>query len=118
MEYPKNILQPFVENSILHGILLHRDQNKKLIPGKIRITVELERDRVVTTVEDNGTGMDEADLKKYFEELPDQKILAETKKKRIGFSQPCGNLQYPQTAQLSVWGRFLYPGRKPGRRRA
>lgn len=69
-KYPKNILQPFVENSILHGILLHRDQNKRLIPGFIQIQVSLENDTLVTRIADNGVGMSPEQIQIYFCDLP------------------------------------------------
>lgn len=51
----KIILQPIVENSILHGIL----ENRKQMEGVIKITGCLENDVIVLTVEDNGVGITE-----------------------------------------------------------
>lgn len=70
VRYPKNVLQPFVENSILHGIVLHRDEQGKLIPGRILISIVLDGEWVVTRVRDNGTGMEEDQLHAYFERDP------------------------------------------------
>ncbi|WP_135555322.1 sensor histidine kinase [Paenibacillus cymbidii] len=47
----KNILQPIVENAILHGI------NGRSGGGVLRIAASEDNDRVVMTVEDNGVGM-------------------------------------------------------------
>lgn len=56
---PKIILQPLVENAIIHGIL-----EKKEKQGIIRITGFLDKGNVVCiTVEDNGVGMDEEMLR-------------------------------------------------------
>ena len=51
---PPMILQPFVENSILHG-LQHKESE-----GKIVISVKKENDMIVCTVEDNGVGRQKA----------------------------------------------------------
>ncbi|MEO8146499.1 MAG: tetratricopeptide repeat protein [Bacteroidia bacterium] len=51
---PPMILQPFVENSILHG-LQHKESE-----GKIVISVKKENDMIVCTVEDNGVGREKA----------------------------------------------------------
>ncbi|WP_127582518.1 sensor histidine kinase [Paenibacillus koleovorans] len=48
----KNILQPIVENAILHGI------NGRQHGGILRITAVEEQDRIVLTVADNGIGID------------------------------------------------------------
>ena len=71
MRYPKNILQPLVENAILHGILLHRDEQKRLVPGRIRVTIYTENEVLCTRVEDNGVGMEQQDIEKYFSDMPD-----------------------------------------------
>ena len=45
------ILQPFVENSVRHGLRFRRDKN-----GKVTITVKQENNYLVCIVEDNGVG--------------------------------------------------------------
>ena len=86
LKYPKNILQPLVENSILHGILLHRDENENLIPGKIQICVSVSNGRIVTEIEDNGIGMTEENIKRYFCELPleQEEMLENETREHIG----------------------------------
>ncbi|OQP59954.1 hypothetical protein A3860_35520 [Niastella vici] len=48
---PPMILQPFVENSVRHGLRYRRDKN-----GKVTITVKRVGDHLVCVVEDNGIG--------------------------------------------------------------
>ncbi len=48
----KIILQPILENAILHGIL-----EKKSKRGVIRISARLQRGTIVFTVRDDGVGM-------------------------------------------------------------
>jgi two-component system sensor histidine kinase YesM len=50
----KLILQPLVENSILHGILVKRDKE-----GVITITGKSEGNALLITVSDDGAGMTE-----------------------------------------------------------
>ena len=52
IEIPSMILQPFVENSIIHGVL---SLNRK---GKISVKVHKEFGEVVFEVMDNGVGID------------------------------------------------------------
>jgi tetratricopeptide (TPR) repeat protein len=52
---PTLLIQPFVENSICHG-LMHKDNGK----GKILIEMALENDHIRCTVDDNGIGRDKA----------------------------------------------------------
>lgn len=73
VKYPKNVLQPFVENSILHGIVLHRDENGRLIPGKIWIDFSISDQTMITTIRDNGIGMSQENIQKYFYDLPSDK---------------------------------------------
>jgi len=49
----KLILQPIVENAILHGILENRERRM----GTIRLTGTLENETVLLSVEDDGVGM-------------------------------------------------------------
>lgn len=53
----KLILQPLVENAIYHGIRNSKDK------GKIRISTFQEEKKVILTLEDNGEGMDESQVR-------------------------------------------------------
>ncbi|MGE5582427.1 MAG: sensor histidine kinase, partial [Bacillota bacterium] len=53
MRIPKLIIQPFVENAIIHGI------EKLENGGHLQITGRIEEERLVFTITDNGVGMDE-----------------------------------------------------------
>jgi len=59
----KILLQPLVENSIYHGIKETRRA------GLIRLEGKSQDNCLVFTVEDNGLGMDETELKKLRENL-------------------------------------------------
>jgi LytS/YehU family sensor histidine kinase len=48
---PPMILQPFVENSVRHGLRYRRDKN-----GRVTITVKRVGDHLVCVLEDNGVG--------------------------------------------------------------
>ena len=54
----KLILQPLVENAIYHGIKAKRE------PGRIRITAAVKEGVLVMRVEDNGLGMEEAEVER------------------------------------------------------
>lgn len=54
MEIPPMIIQPFVENAILHG-LIHSPR-----PGHIKVTLTLEHHYIFCTIEDNGVGREKA----------------------------------------------------------
>lgn len=64
---PAMLLQPFVENSIIHGIL--PDESKV---GFIRIHVEKVASRLEITIEDNGVGIEES-MKKKRDSMGDHK---------------------------------------------
>lgn len=51
MEIPPMILQPYVENSIYHGL------NGNIKKGKISIKLTLEGEAITCTIEDNGIGI-------------------------------------------------------------
>jgi len=53
---PKLILQPIVENALLHGVEPMREG------GEVRITARLGQDDLFVTIEDNGPGMDQEEL--------------------------------------------------------
>ena len=61
---PSMLLQPFVENSIIHGVLPLEGIKK----GKIEINVKLELNALVFEVVDNGVGIDNSlNLKESFD---------------------------------------------------
>lgn len=49
---PPMVIQPFIENSIMHGIL--PDESKQ---GKILVDVNIQEDYLVISIEDNGVGI-------------------------------------------------------------
>lgn len=57
---PRLILQPLVENALLHGIDIKRQK------GKIRICGKIEEERLILVVADNGRGMTEEQIRNLF----------------------------------------------------
>jgi sensor histidine kinase YesM len=55
----KNLLQPLVENALLHGILTNKDENGEVLGGCITIKIIREEGFLIVTVQDNGSGMSE-----------------------------------------------------------
>jgi len=53
----KLVLQPLVENAIYHGIRSSKDK------GKIRISTSQDEEKVILTLEDNGNGMEESQVR-------------------------------------------------------
>ncbi|RLD39941.1 MAG: hypothetical protein DRI83_00250 [Bacteroidetes bacterium] len=54
MEIPPMIIQPFVENAIIHGLVHSPDQ------GHIKISLQLQKNFIFCTIEDNGVGRKKA----------------------------------------------------------
>lgn len=65
---PPFILQPLVENAIIHGLL------PKKAGGRVVISVAEKNNRIVFTVEDNGVGMPEEKLIKILEGEKDESL--------------------------------------------
>ena len=59
----KIILQPLVENSIMHGILEKEDSR-----GEIKISSELKDNKIYITIEDDGVGMSQNQIENLLEE--------------------------------------------------
>ena len=79
VKVPKLILQPIVENSIVHGI------EKLKTPGNISILCQLEEGFCSVIVRDNGVGMKQEDidkLQKYFNSYNEH--LSDEDDKKIG----------------------------------
>jgi two-component system, sensor histidine kinase YesM len=79
LQIPRFILQPIIENSIIHGL------NQSA--GTIVLRTELREDQLVIMIEDNGQGMDDASLehlkRKLVQSIGTEKIRNATNK---GFS--------------------------------
>ena len=54
MKYPPCFIQPYLENSILHGI------NNKHESGFIKVKIDLVDDHIVVCIEDDGVGRKKA----------------------------------------------------------
>lgn len=67
-QMPKLILQPIVENALLHGI-----RKSKAKRGFILITVRKEEGDLVFTVSDNGIGMEEEKARRLLAEAPSER---------------------------------------------
>lgn len=66
VQIPTMLFQPYLENSIWHGILPMKE------PGAIKVTVNRQNEDVVIKIEDNGIGIDES--KKLRQESNNQHI--------------------------------------------
>lgn len=60
---PRLIIQPFVENAVIHGL------EPKLEPGYVKIRVRSDGKRIYIEVEDNGVGFDSSRLNKNMKVL-------------------------------------------------
>ncbi|MFC5530626.1 cache domain-containing sensor histidine kinase [Cohnella yongneupensis] len=83
VELPRLLLQPFVENAILHGV------ESKIGPGTVSLTVErsAEGDSLIVNVEDNGAGMDEETMRLLTEGLEnDQAQIPSSKNSGMGIT--------------------------------
>lgn len=74
---PSLLLQPFVENSIMHGIA------PKTSKGKILVECHLEEDYLICTIQDNGIGYSNSQKKK--KESEHQSKAIEISKKRLEY---------------------------------
>ncbi len=65
VDLPRMLLQPIVENSILHGIVGDEKEEK----GVVRVYSRLEADCLYISIEDNGMGMDSLQLDRLRKEI-------------------------------------------------
>lgn len=64
VEVPFLILQPFVENAIIHGLLNKSGDNKQL-----NISFSKENNTIICTIDDNGIGREAASIKKSIHKI-------------------------------------------------
>ena len=83
---PRTILQPIVENSLLHGLLL---TDKK---GIIRVEAFSQLENIIITIEDNGIGMEKDTIHRILNGLEDSK--QPNKMRSIGLSNVLERIKY------------------------
>lgn len=84
MQVPSMLIQPFIENALLHG-LLHKDGNKEL-----RIHFEY-KDGLICTITDNGIGRKKAKAIKERQGVTHESFALEAINKRLAiFNQKSG----------------------------
>ena len=97
LEVPRLILQPMIENSIVHGLKYKEN-------GKIRIQAIQKKAYVVVMIVDNGSGMAPDQLKKLSDEL--KNTCSGCASEHIGL-QNCNDrlvLAYSEKSRVHVWG--------------
>ncbi|MEK8180304.1 tetratricopeptide repeat protein [Flavobacterium buctense] len=77
MAIPPLLLQPFVENAIIHGVI-----PKKEI-GSIAVRFALEKESLLCTVEDNGVGFNESKAQKQHSVVAHKSMALDITKKRL-----------------------------------
>lgn len=96
LEVPRLILQPMIENSIVHGLKYKKN-------GKIRIQAIQKEAYVVFMIVDNGSGMAPDQLKKLSDELKNTRSGCASE--HIGL-QNCNDrlvLAYSEKSRVHVW---------------
>jgi two-component system sensor histidine kinase YesM len=91
MRIPRFILQPIIENSIIHGL------NQSA--GKIKILTEVFQDEVLIKIEDNGQGMGQEALSKLQSNIIQTKRVDDTGKE--------GNSGFSSLGLSNVYERML-----------
>lgn len=89
---PKNILQPIIENSILHGICPKAD------PGNICLEINRREENVEIIIADDGVGMDHERLESLFNFKKDETVKT-PKLRHIGLNNVAQRLE------------FIFPGK-------
>ncbi|GHN01596.1 histidine kinase [Cytophagales bacterium WSM2-2] len=79
---PPLLLQPYVENAIVHGL-----RNKETGEGKLLVQIKSSQDKILITIEDNGIGRKKAMLLNEENKKPNQQLGMKMTGKRIGLLQ-------------------------------
>ena len=91
---PRLILQPIVENSIVHGLAEKEDDI-----GHLKISLEEENESILFTVEDDGRGMTQEEI----ECLLHPKERLDDDNTSIGIENVLGRLKLNFGEQCAVW---------------
>ncbi len=75
---PRLMLQPVVENAVFHGL------ERKIGPGKIEVTLEIQNEYLFMRVQDDGIGMDEDGVKAIMKSVKGLRPKEEGKAGGIG----------------------------------
>lgn len=106
LSIPKFLLQPLVENAILHGIVMNIDEMGNSIPGIIDITVthSKENGRIQISVKDNGIGMSQETIQQYFSNQAIAELSEKKQHEHIGIAIVYNRLAflYGQDYRFSV----------------
>lgn len=70
---PKNILHPFLSNAVYHGVI-PAYVDKLITKGIINIDIKRFQDKMLIRIYDNGIGMSQQDIYKYFIAPPEEEI--------------------------------------------
>ncbi len=92
---PKTIIQPIVENAILHGILPSERA------GTIGISVSRQEERLEITVTDDGVGIDEERLQQF--RSGETITYEENGRKHIGISNVRDRIRYLYGEPFGMW---------------
>jgi len=85
MALPPLLLQPFIENAIIHGII----PKKEL--GEIAIRFEVDTESLICTVEDNGIGIEQSKVQKENSVIAHKSMALDITQKRLGMIQAVTN---------------------------
>jgi len=105
VDLPRLLLQPLVENAILHGV------ESKIEPGRVRLVVARHGGRIAITVEDDGVGMDADKLSSLLEELESGKVTS-SKDSGVGLANVQRRLQLFFTGEDEQSAEMVIDSRK------
>ena len=92
MALPPLLIQPFVENAILHGMVPKKGD------GNISVRFDLEKEKLICTVTDDGIGFKQSKLLKENSVKAHQSMALEITKKRLEMMQA----ETAQSAHVSI----------------
>lgn len=66
-QIPQNVIQLLVENALKHGFLPERNEQGEFLPRRICVRVEKVLNGIQITVADNGKGMSQEEVERFFD---------------------------------------------------